>query len=95
VFLRSLRGDEIVVETRLLSASREWKRLVRAADLVVADALSVDTVRKAGPRRLREVRVVSKKALERLKDTLTIVVPRVVGAAQGATGKRSGRSASK
>jgi DNA-binding transcriptional regulator YhcF (GntR family) len=93
VFLRSLRGHEIVVETRLLSATREWKRLVRAADLVVADALSIDTVRKAGPKRLREVRVVSRKALDRLKDALTVVVPRVVGAAQGATGKRSGKSA--
>jgi DNA-binding transcriptional regulator YhcF (GntR family) len=92
VFLRSLRGHEIVVETRLLSATREWKRLVRAADLVVADALSIDIVRKAGPRRLREVRVVSRKALDRLKDALTVVVPRVVGPPQGA-GKRSGRSA--
>jgi hypothetical protein len=94
VFLRSLRGDEIVVETRLLSAAREWKRLVRAADLVVADALSLDTVRRAGPRRLREVRVVSQKALDRLKDALTVVVPRVVAPAQGARGRRSGKSAS-
>jgi GntR family transcriptional regulator len=94
VFLRSLRGHEIVVETRLLSAAREWKRLVRAADLVVADALSIDIVRKAGPRRLREVRVVSRKALDRLKDALTVVVPRVAPPAQGAGGKRSGRSAS-
>ena len=67
---------------------------MRAADLVVADALSIDTVRKAGPKRLREVRVVSRKALDRLKDALTVVVPRVTGPAQGATGKRSGRSAS-
>ena len=95
VFLRSLRGDEIVVETRLLSASREWKRLIRAADLVVADALSLETVKRAGPRRLREVRVVSRKALDRLKDALTVVVPRVVGPALQGAGKRSGRSASK
>jgi len=93
VFLRSLRGHEIVVETRLLSAAREWKRLVRAADLVVADALSIDTVRRAGPRRLREVRVVSRKALDRLKDALTVVVPRVAGPPPQGAGKRSGRSA--
>lgn len=95
VFLRSLRGHEIVVETRLLSAVREWKRLVRAADLVVADALSIDTVRKAAPRRLREVRVVSQKALDRLKGALTVVVPRATAPTrplQGA-GKRSGKSA--
>ena len=75
VFLRSLRGDELVVEARLLAAPREWRRLVRAADLVLADALSVETVRKAGPRRLREIRVVSDQALERLREALTIIAP--------------------
>jgi DNA-binding transcriptional regulator YhcF (GntR family) len=97
VFLRSLRGHEIVVETKLLAAPREWKRLVKAADLVVADALSLETVRRSGPKRLREVRVVSDAALARLKDSLTVVVPQgpVKGAvaAGGAQGKRSGRSA--
>jgi DNA-binding transcriptional regulator YhcF (GntR family) len=75
VFLSSLRGDDLVVETRLLSGGREWRRLVKAADLVLADALSADTVRKAGARRLREVRVVSDKALERLREALTIIAP--------------------
>lgn len=97
VFLRSLRGDEIVVETKLLAATREWKRLVRAADLVVADALSVETVRRAAPKRLREVRVVSPEALARLKDALTVVVPQGAvaggGGEGGAQGRRSGRSA--
>jgi GntR family transcriptional regulator len=76
VFLRSLRGDEILCETRLLSATREWKRLVKAADLVLADSLSIDAVRRAAPKRLREVRVVPETALSRLRDALTIVVPR-------------------
>jgi len=76
VFLRSLRGDELLVEARLLSAAREWKRLVRAADLVLADALSVEAVRRMAPRRLREVRVVPTAALQRLRSALTVVVPR-------------------
>ena len=76
VFLRSLRGDEVLMETRLLSATREWKRLVKAADLVIADALSVEAVRKAAPRRLREVRVVPEAALARLRQAVTAVVPR-------------------
>jgi DNA-binding transcriptional regulator YhcF (GntR family) len=76
VFLRSLRGDEMLTETRLLSAPREWKRLVKAADLVIADALSVEAVRKAGPRRLREVKVVPQAALARLRQAMTAVVPR-------------------
>jgi hypothetical protein len=76
VFLRSLRGDEVLAETCLLSATREWKRLVKAADLVLADALSVETMRKAAPRRLREVRVVPESALALLRQAVTAVVPR-------------------
>jgi DNA-binding transcriptional regulator YhcF (GntR family) len=76
VFLRSLRGDEILVETRLLAAPREWKRLVKVADLVFADSLSAPVVRAAGARHLREIRVVQLSSLERLRDALTIVVPR-------------------
>jgi GntR family transcriptional regulator len=75
VFLRSLRGDEVLAETRLLSAPREWKRLIKAADLVLADALSVEAVRKAAPRRLREVKVVPEAALALLRQALTAVVP--------------------
>jgi pyruvate-formate lyase-activating enzyme len=76
VFLRSLRGDEVLVETKLLSAPREWKRLARVADLVLTDALSTTAARAAGARRVREVRVVQPSSLERLRDALTIVVPR-------------------
>lgn len=75
VFLRSLRGDEILVEARLLSAAREWRRLVRVADLVLGDALSVEELRRHHPRRLREVRVVSAEALQRLRQALTVVAP--------------------
>jgi len=75
VLIRSLRGDEVLVETRLLSATREWKRLVKAADLVIADALSAPTVARAAPRRLREARVIPKSALDRLGKALTAVVP--------------------
>ena len=75
VYLRSLRGDEVLAETRLLSAPREWKRLIKAADLVLADALSLEAVRKAAPRRLREVRVVPEASLARLRQAVTAVVP--------------------
>ena len=76
VFLRSLRGDEVLVETRPLSATREWRRLAPAADLVFADALSSQAVREAGSRRVREVRVVPVRALDRLREALTVVTPR-------------------
>ena len=76
VFMRSLRGDEILVEPRLFSATREWRRLVKAADMVFADGLSADAVRRAGARKLREFRVVTDAAVARLKQALTVVVPR-------------------
>jgi DNA-binding transcriptional regulator YhcF (GntR family) len=76
VFLRSLRGEDIHVEVRLLSATREWRRLVAAADFVLADVLACAAVRAARPRRLREVRMLSPSTLNRLREALTVVVPR-------------------
>ena len=79
VFIRSLRGDEVHVEARLLGASREWKRVASAADLIFADSLSVEAARRTGHRRVREVRVVSPSSLERLKGALRVVTPRGKG----------------
>ena len=75
--LRSLRGDEVLPETRLLSETAAWKRLVRVADLVLADALSAETVSRSKPRRLREVRMIPPAALARLHEALTVVTPAV------------------
>jgi GntR family transcriptional regulator len=76
VLMRSLRGDEILVEPRLFSATKEWRRLVKHADMVFADGLSADAVRRAGARKLRQFRVVTDAAVDRLKKALTLVVPR-------------------
>jgi GntR family transcriptional regulator len=76
VLLRTIRGEDLLVETRLLSAPREWRRLLPAADLVFTDALASQAVGRAGPRKQREFRLVSPAALDRLRDALTIVVPR-------------------
>jgi len=76
IFFRSLRGDEIHVETCVLAARSEWRRLVAAADFVLADVLAAPVVRAVRPRRLREVRIVSPSALARLRQALTVVVPR-------------------
>lgn len=75
VFIHSLRGDELFVDTRALSAAAEWRRLAPAADLVLADVVSAPALREAGARRVREVRVVPARALERLRDALTVVTP--------------------
>lgn len=76
VLVRSLRGDDVLVEARLLAATDEWQRLVRAADAVFADAIAFATVKKARPRRLREVRLLSTSVLGRLSEALTVVVAR-------------------
>ena len=86
VFLRSLRGDEVLAETRLLADTREWKRLIKAADLVLADTLAAPAVQKAGPRRMRTVRVIPESAVARVRAALTVVVPRAPGVAKKPTG---------
>lgn len=78
VLLRSLRGDEVVVEAHLVTETRAWRRLAAVADLVMADTLALPSVQKARPRRLREIRVVPSAALERLRQALTVVIPRDV-----------------
>jgi DNA-binding transcriptional regulator YhcF (GntR family) len=65
-----LRGDEVLVETRLASRRAEWRRLLPAADIVFADALVVAEVREAKPRRVRELRLVSQVDLERVRQVL-------------------------
>ncbi len=67
LLLRSLRGDEVLGEVKLLARRREWKRLLPAADLVLADALAVDVLRALRTKRLREFRVLTEAALQRLK----------------------------
>ena len=50
-FVGGLRGDEVLVETRLLGRRAEWRRLLPVADVVFADALAAPAVREARPRR--------------------------------------------
>jgi GntR family transcriptional regulator len=86
VLFHSLRGDDLLVEMRPLSAAQEWRRLVRAADVVFVDSLAAEAVRKSRPRRVVEVRVVPDAAVRRLQDALSVVVPRM-----GKTGSTSPR----
>jgi GntR family transcriptional regulator len=70
VLVRSLRGDAVLVEARPLADAGEWRRLVPAADLVLADALSLEAVRRVRPRRLLEVRAMPPATLARLRGLL-------------------------
>jgi GntR family transcriptional regulator len=69
-----LRGDEVLVEARLLSRRAEWRRLIPAADLVFADALAAPAVRAARPRALRELRLIGAKDLVRVRKALSLAV---------------------
>jgi DNA-binding transcriptional regulator YhcF (GntR family) len=71
-----LRGDELLVETRLLRRRAQWRRLVPAADLVLVDGLARPAVEAARPRRLREVRLLTKAALGRVRRGLSAIVPK-------------------
>jgi GntR family transcriptional regulator len=82
ILLRSLRGDEVLVEARLLAKVREWTRLLSAADLVFADALSAEAVKRQKPRRFREVRILNDQVVTRLREALTVVVPLAEGPAR-------------
>jgi GntR family transcriptional regulator len=72
---RTLRGDEILVETRLLSDRRGWQRLLPAVDLVLADVLALPVVSRARPKRIHEMRLLSTDVVERLREALEFVVP--------------------
>ena len=65
-----LRGDELLVEGRLVSRRADWRRLLPAADLVFADALAAGVVREARPRRLRELRLLGDADLARVRKAL-------------------------
>ena len=68
--LGSMRGDELLCEARLVSRRAEWRRLLPAADLVLADALAAGAVREARPRRLRELRLVGERDMARVRRAL-------------------------
>ncbi len=75
VLLRSMRGDELVIEVKDLAATPEWQRLVRVADLVVVDVTAAETVRLARPKRLLEIRLLKPATIERMREALVEVVP--------------------
>jgi DNA-binding transcriptional regulator YhcF (GntR family) len=75
VLFQSLRGEELLVETRSLSGMKEWQRLVRAADVVFVDALATGVVKRSRPRKLVEVRFVPPSAIVRLREALAVVTP--------------------
>jgi GntR family transcriptional regulator len=76
VLIHSLRGDEVLVETATLQERPRWMRLCGASDLVFADVLSFPTIRRAGPKRIRELRLISPMTIEHLQTALEFVVPR-------------------
>jgi hypothetical protein len=79
----SLRGEDVLVETWLLRDARGWRKLLPAADLVFADALSVDAVSRARPRSVQPFRFLDAETLRR--------VAKAAEAAQTASGPGDAR----
>ena len=75
-FIRSLHGDEALVEARLLSDTRGWRRLLPAADVVFADVLSEPVLRKARPRRLHLFRVLGPETVARIANAARVAASR-------------------
>lgn len=73
--VHSLRGDALLVEARVITATREWRRLLPAADLVIADRVAAARVAPSKPRRLHVVRLVGEETAARLREFATVVVP--------------------
>lgn len=69
-FVSGLRGDEVLVETRLAPRRAEWRRLVAAADVVYADVVAAPDVRRAAPKRLRELHLLGEHDLARIRAAL-------------------------
>lgn len=63
----SVRGDELLVEGRAVGDAVAWQRLLPGCDLVIADALAAPLVRQERPRCLREVRLVDREDMERVR----------------------------
>ncbi|HKC12119.1 MAG TPA: GntR family transcriptional regulator [Vicinamibacteria bacterium] len=75
VLVRSLRGDELLVETRSARATREWKRLLPVADLVFADTIAFTEIARVRPERLRKIHLLLESSVHRLRSALAVVVP--------------------
>ena len=66
---------KLLVETCPLSASREWRRLLPAADLVLTDLRTAPALEKLRPRRLHVARLIPPASVERLRVAASVVVP--------------------
>jgi hypothetical protein len=73
VFLRSLRGDDVVVEACHVADTRRWRRIAQGADLVLVDVMAAAAVKRAKPRRLREFRLVSETSSAQIREALKVV----------------------
>lgn len=75
LLFRGMRGEQILVEAHALSDAPAWRRLLPAADLVVADVVAASAVGRLRPRRVHEVRLVSAASISRLRGALEVVSP--------------------
>jgi GntR family transcriptional regulator len=68
--IQRLRGDEIVVESRLLTDVDGWMSLAKVVDLILADGPSHAVLRNTCPSRLQELRLLSPTVWPELREAL-------------------------
>jgi DNA-binding transcriptional regulator YhcF (GntR family) len=71
----STRGDDLIVNGHLLSEAAEWRAAAPAADVVFADALSVDALRRVAGRRVHEYRLLSEESRATIHQHLAFPIP--------------------
>jgi DNA-binding transcriptional regulator YhcF (GntR family) len=75
-FVSSRRGD-VDVKCHLLSQTAEWRALSSVAELVFADLISAESVRRAGARNVQEFRLVTEQACTSIRQRLAFAPPRL------------------
>jgi GntR family transcriptional regulator len=71
----STRGNDLIVNGHLLCETAEWRAVAPAADVVFADALSVDALRRVAGRRVHEYRLLSDESRATIHQHLAFPIP--------------------
>jgi GntR family transcriptional regulator len=74
VLFKALRGETVTAHVAALDQPSDWRPRLATSDLVLADALAAGPLRRAQPRRLRELRLLSPDSIGRVRAALTLLL---------------------
>ncbi|MBL8148771.1 MAG: hypothetical protein JNN15_02460 [Blastocatellia bacterium] len=70
VMIASLRGEDLLVSPSLFSDTKQWKRIARTADLVIADSYCHEEVAAKATRPVIKLQLIAPKIVRYLKTNL-------------------------